>query len=955
MKQRSRNSGAAAFTVFVAATVVGAVAIGIPLGSVGSAQVPPAAPLASEAPSHSHVGDDSTQLTRAQEDELAARAERDGIGIRPDAVARRSGRVAAASSAINPAVNGAWEGPYDWPVLGVHVTLLPNGKILAYDSVNDLRTEASPDQSFTRAMTFDPVTKAIVRVDETLGYNIFCSGLAKLASGVVFAAGGNLNQALDGINKSTTFDPSTNTWTAGAPMSQARWYPSVTPLANGEMLVTGGGPALSEVRQANGTFRALTNAQQAVWAKREYQWMIATANGKTAYVGPDDQVGLLDTNGTGTYQVLGARDGKNRNYGSFASFAPGKVLISGGAYFDSSAVVVDVNSGATTATGPMAHQRRQHNLTVLADGTVLATGGFENSTQGLVDVANNVYDAEIYNPATGQWRIVAPQERARQYHSTALLLPDGRVMSAGGGMCGVCDTVGYFQRNAEIYTPPYLFAADGSPAARPVITSVAAQLGYGYSYPLATPNAATVAKASLIRMSSVTHSADMEQRFLPLTFSTNARGLSVAMPANANAAPPGWYLLFVIDTNGVPSIAAKVQIGAYPPPPTTTTTSTTTTSTTTSTTTTRPPTTTTIAPANTNVVYDNSLRNGWLNWSWAVANLVAPGGRSGAAIEFEPDAWRGLYLRSDALPVAATGLDLWVNGRGGNQSVRIIMSQNSVLVAEQVLTGLGIGWQQVRLNASRTLAAGSSLDVIVQDWTGLDQAPVLIDDVSLVTGITPPTTTTTTLPGTTTTTTRPVGTTTTTTTLVPPTTTTTTLVPPTTTTTTTTTTSSTTTTSTTTTTTIASSGTTLRTLYADAFVDADNWSWAPNNPASTNPVKVGTRALAVTASPWTAAVFHLPAALTLAAPTRLEFWIHGGPTGGQNLTTQFFDGSTARGSVPVASVVGGPIAANVWTKVSVDLAGLGITSGQITDVSLWYGVGDAGGTYSVDDVRLVRS
>ena len=285
-------------------------------------------------------------------------------------------------------------------------------------------------------MTFDLMTKAIVRVDETLGYNIFCSGLAKLASGVVFAAGGNLNQALDGINKTTTFDPSTNTWSAGPLMSQARWYPSVTPLANGEMLVTGGGPSLSEVHQANGTFCALTNAQQAIWAKREYQWMIATASGKTTYVGPDDQIGLLDTNGTGAYQSLGARDGKNRNYGSFASFAPGKVLISGGGYFDSSAVVVDVNAGVTTATGSMAHQRRQHNLTVLADGTFLATGGFGNSSQGFVDVANNVYDAEIYTPATGLWRTVAPEERARQHHSTAMLLPDGRVMSAGGGMCG---------------------------------------------------------------------------------------------------------------------------------------------------------------------------------------------------------------------------------------------------------------------------------------------------------------------------------------------------------------------------------------------------------------------------------------------------------------------------------------------------------------------------------------
>jgi hypothetical protein len=147
-------------------------------------------------------------------------------------------------------------------------------------------------------------------------------------------------------------------------------------------------------------------------------------------------------------------------------------------------------------------------------------------------------------------------------------------------------------------------------------------------------------------------------------------------------------------------------------------------------------------------------------------------------------------------------------------------------------------------------------------------------------------------------------------------------------------------------------GATLRTLYADAFVDAANWSWAPNDPSSTNPVKVGSRALAVTAAPWTGVVFHLTNALAVTGPTRLEFWIHGGPTGGQGLTVQLFDGSTARVSVPVSSLTGGPVPANVWTKVVVDLGGLGVTSGQLTDLNLWYAAGDAGGSYSLDDVRL---
>src|SRR6185312_8487173 len=136
--------------------------------------------------------------------------------------------------------------------------------------------------------------------------------------------------------------------------------------------------------------------------------------------------------------------------------------------------VVDF-SGPTpqvSTTAPMAFGRRQHNLTVLADGSVLATGG-NSSGASLVDLNNGVYPAEQWDPATGQWRTLAAMQVTRQYHSTALLLPDGRVLSSGGGICGTCDTVGYLGKNAEIFSPPYLFKKDGSGnlAPRPQISS----------------------------------------------------------------------------------------------------------------------------------------------------------------------------------------------------------------------------------------------------------------------------------------------------------------------------------------------------------------------------------------------------------------------------------------------------------------------------------------------------
>jgi hypothetical protein len=207
----------------------------------------------------------------------------------------------------------------------------------------------------------------------------------------------------------------------------------------------------------------------------------------------------------------------------------------------------------------MAFGRRQHNLTVLADGTVLATGG-NSSGAGLVDLNAGVYAAEQWNPASGQWRTLAAESITRQYHSTALLLPDGRVLSSGGGICGTCDQVGYLGKNAQIFSPPYLFQADGTLAPRPTIDSAPVATSYGAAMEIATANPGSIQKVALVRLGAVTHSNNMEQRYLPLTFMAGATSLTASAPANANIAPPGFYMLFIIDANGVPSVARMVIV-----------------------------------------------------------------------------------------------------------------------------------------------------------------------------------------------------------------------------------------------------------------------------------------------------------------------------------------------------------------------------------------------------------
>jgi len=502
-----------------------------------------------------HAAEDAVVHTAAQEQALDAHTR---------AVTALAASAAAAATAGAPQDVGEWGPVVDWPVIGVHVALLPNGRVLAYDSIGDNATETYPVQDHTRATVWDPATGTQTPVTVDTGFNIFCSGLAHLVDGRLFLAGGNKDQQLNGIVQTHLFDPATNLWSLGPNMAAGRWYPTVTAMNNGEMLITSGRVDMPEVRTLAGTLRGLTTASLSLPL---YPWMDVAPSGLAFYSGPDQTLRALGTAGTGSWQTFGQRDTINRDYGGHALYDIGKVLVAGGGPSTRDARVIDLNGPTpqVSPTAPMAFGRRQHNLTILADGTVLATGG-NSSGAGLVDLNAGVYAAEQWNPATGQWRTLAAMQITRQYHSTALLLPDGRVLSAGGGICGTCDQVGYLAKNAEIFSPPYLFQADGTLAPRPAIDAAPATTSYGAAMEIATANPASIRKVALARLGAVTHSNNMEQRYIPLSFTAGATSLAVIAPANANIAPPGVYMLFIIDAQGVPSVARMVSVQGNAPP-----------------------------------------------------------------------------------------------------------------------------------------------------------------------------------------------------------------------------------------------------------------------------------------------------------------------------------------------------------------------------------------------------
>jgi hypothetical protein len=197
--------------------------------------------------------------------------------------------------------------------------------------------------------------------------------------------------------------------------------------------------------------------------------------------------------------------------------------------------------------------RTYHTMVLLPDGNVLVTGG--GQTTYALDLPNAVLQAEMWAPATQQFSKLASAVAARLYHSTALLLPDGRVLVAGGGRFDSGSNTGYDQLSAEIYSPPYLFNG-----VRPTISSAPSTIQYATNFTVGTPDASQISSAALVRLGAVTHAFDQNQRYVPLTFQQATGGLTVQSPSSANLAPPGYYMLFIVNSTGVPSVASIIQI-----------------------------------------------------------------------------------------------------------------------------------------------------------------------------------------------------------------------------------------------------------------------------------------------------------------------------------------------------------------------------------------------------------
>ena len=417
-----------------------------------------------------------------------------------------------------------------------------------------------------QAGVWDPDSGSIMTQPVT--WDMFCNGMVILPDGRPLINGGTIQyDPFYGQPRNAVFDPLTNTFTDVQSMAHGRWYPTVTTLGDGRVMTFSG---LKETGGTNTAVEIFTPGvgwspeYPAGWTPPLYPRMHLLPDGRVLYSGSGTGSRIFNPS---THAWTGVVASTNytgtRTYGTSvllplrpAAGYPARVLILGGGN-PATATTEILDMSAPTPQwhyGPsMSKARIEMNATILPNGKVLATGGSSADE----DATTASFNADLYDPDTNTFSSAAANAFARLYHSNALLLPDATVLLTGGN-----PSRGSYEQHMEIYSPAYLFNADESPAVRPSINSVTPAFGYGATFQVQTPDASDIRSVVLVRPGAPTHSFDMDQRLIELSFTAGAGELSVTAPPNGNLAPPGYYMLFILNSTGVPSVATFAQLSA---------------------------------------------------------------------------------------------------------------------------------------------------------------------------------------------------------------------------------------------------------------------------------------------------------------------------------------------------------------------------------------------------------
>ena len=459
------------------------------------------------------------------------------------------------------------------PINPVHIALMHNGKVLIVSGSGNVATE-----THYTAGIFDPSTGTVTT--QPIAWDMFCNGMIVLPDGRPFVMGGTLQyDPFHGEPRTSVFDPATGTFADLQNMAHGRWYPTATTLGDGRILVFSGLTETGGTNTAVELYAVGSGWSQeygAPWTPPLYPRLHLLPNGKVFYSGSSTGSRLFDASAhTWSAVVATTNFSGTRTYGTSVllpltpanGYAPRIMIMGGGNPATATTELIDLSASTPKWTfGPsMSQPRIEMNATILPSGKIIALGGSTNDE----DVNTASLNADLYDPASNTFSSAGANAFARLYHSNSLLLPDATVLVVGGNPAR-----GTYESHIEIYTPAYLFKPDGTPAVRPTITSVAPNpIGYGTAFQVQTPNASSISSVVLIRAGAPTHAFDMDQRYVGLSFTSGSGVLNITGPPNGNIAPPGYYMLFIVATNGAPSSAAILQLGTFqipppnPPPP----------------------------------------------------------------------------------------------------------------------------------------------------------------------------------------------------------------------------------------------------------------------------------------------------------------------------------------------------------------------------------------------------
>lgn len=471
--------------------------------------------------------------------------------------------MAPGLAGADPGTKGRWSPVQEYPVVPISAAVTGDGRIVAWDQADAGRPHTlAPNNG--RAIIIDPERGVVGRSANLAPASAFCPLITTLPDGRVAIAGGGNNATDSRVVQ--TYDPSSGTFGAWSSMTSGRWYAGGGIASDGDIVAIGGrgGTAADVIDATTGVARRLN----VYFPTDEYPLALRTPDGRFVIENVTDP----QDSRPATRQILGLSGSGSLTSASNLSLlqirrrmtatmvGPYTLLAIGGGTSRAS-YTLDVSSGDPVAhdAGVMAAPHMTGTAVTLPDGSAVVIGG--NST-GSPAVGTPVFGVERWSPTTGQWSAMADTPRQRQYHSVSALLPDGRVWSAGTSANDSVTNTAVHEYNGAYFSPPYLFKKDGSGqlAPRPEITQAPASAAWGERITVTSPQAASIRSASLVRLSATTHQFDFSGTFVPLSVTVEGDRVAMNIPANGNQVPAGRYMLFVVDSAGVPSRAAIISV-----------------------------------------------------------------------------------------------------------------------------------------------------------------------------------------------------------------------------------------------------------------------------------------------------------------------------------------------------------------------------------------------------------